>query len=464
MSCANKVHTTGVQFQSGSLVAYSDTSVAKFVEREKCLNRQRLNNELQQSERHYQKIVHGARKHTGTISLLESAELTADLRRRGMFVPEFSVVHQFGNETLVELDLVQRRRTGHLPHIARSWNGDAETKSFSPPRSVVLDSQSLPDEAESHRFWTHRSIGPSPGTTPRLSSKDIWREGQKAKLKHDNNFKSVWDSSKVFGARNSWTPRSKAYCADNAQTPQVVRELTNHKEIEETPRPNSVASTYKDTDPEIKQIDKIRLNLNGEDIDDSSPGCDSDSNEEEARMRKRQEHTRELLREAVQKLREIEIKYKDPKNLLRKSLRLRNALDSIPENSSEHGGYCDEARPHSRAGDWSRRSRHTNVIRPTLEIVQKSEFSSESGTSPHHRCPPRGFRGNKLFSNHIKHPPLNAMSQDLTQAASEHSSLVTLGVSSRTRPQRLPPKDIFKSRRIFIGRGSGFRDSQSDRF
>ena len=188
---------------------------------------------------------------------------------------------------------------------------------------------------------------------------------------------------------------------------------------------------------------------------------------ENLKAKRREEHTRTLLREAVEKLKEIDEKYKNGPQLMvrklnkKKRLNLSNSLDSIPESlaeSEKQESSVFRRKRYFSSPNMVRTPRTTVVVKPSLDVIpeftSKRNVYDEKDNNNVNVNTNNAFKGGKLNSK-------NATSSldENNKHTTELSSSGGLSLQSHHKQHIVSAKieDDFKTKRLHFGSKFGIK-------
>ena len=473
MAVGSEVYLAGVKFDP-SLISGDNTSnyVNKRVEQ----NRRELLEKAAKYGKDYKEIVHrlhNKKKKTRNTSMLEYTEQMKTLQYNRVFVPSQSTVHTYYSRRSLEVRHLPRDKS--LPKIARSLDGgnqQLDRTSICSPKSIVSKSNSLPSGSASKRrsetkngFKLKFDI-----TTDTTVRKDSPVSTTKIKV-----VSKGWVSPETSGSR-----KVNAFTGNHSGIMKVGSGSSNGKTVtiklpgidkDEHKSDNGLLLTL---EPEL--VDSKDYESNRSTFDESSdyeidvpstsiPIVDA----EDLKAKRREEHTRTLLREAVEKLKEIDEKYENgpqlviPKLKKKKRLNLSNSLDSIPESlaeSEKQESTVFRRKKYFPSPNMMRTRRTTVVVKPSLDVIP--EFTSKRDVYDENNNinvnvntnTGNAFKGGKLNSKNA-----TGFLDENNKNTTELSSSMGLSLQSHHKQHIVSAKieDDFKSKRLHYGSKFGIK-------
>ena len=472
MAVGSEGYLAGVKFDP-DLISGDRTSnyVNKRVEQ----NRRELHEKAAQYGKDYKEIIHGLhnkKKKLKSTSMLEYTEQMKTLQYSRLFVPSQSTVQTHDNRRSLEVRYLPRGKS--LPRIARSLDGGGtqqlDRASICSPKSIVSKSCSLPSGSASKRKSERKNgfklkfdvtadtVGrkDSPVSTEIKVVSKGWVSSEASESRKVNAFTGNYSGILKVGYGSSSKGKTvtiklpgidkDGQKSDNSLLLTLEPELVDSKDHESNRSTFDESSDY--------ELDIPSTSIPMVDVED-------------LKAKRREEHTRTLLREAVEKLKEMDEKCKNgpqltvPKLKKKKRLNLSNSLDSIPESLAE--GDKQESSVFRRkryfpSPNMTRTPRTAVVVKPSLDVIpeftSKSNVSDENDHNNVNVNTGNAFKGGKLNSKNA-----TGSLDENNKHTTELSSSVRLSLQSHHKQHLISAKiqDDFKSKRLHYGSKFGIK-------
>ena len=472
MAVGSEGYLAGVKFDP-RLISGDNTS--NYMNKKVEQNRRELLEKAAKYGKDYKEIIHGLhnkKKKTRSTSMLEYTEQMKTLQYNRVFVPSQSTVHTYDSRRSLEVRHLPRDKS--LPKIARSLDGggnqQVDRTSICSPKSMVSKSYSLPSGSASKR-------------------KSETKNGFKLKFDITTDTSGRKDSpvstTKIKVVSKGWvSPETSGSGKVNAFT-------GNHSGIMKVGSGSSKGKTVTIKLPGIDKDGHNRDNsllltlepelVDSKDCESNHSTFDESSNYElhvpstsipivdakELQAKRREEHTRTLLREAVEKLKEIDEKYKNSPQLVihklkkKKRLNLSNSLDSIPESlteSEKQESTVFRRKKYFPSPNMMRTPRTTVVVKPSLDVIP--EFTSKGNAYDENNNinvnvnTGNAFKGGKLNTKNAT-GFLNETNKNTTDLS--YSTGLSLQSNHKQHIVSAKIEDDFKSKRLHYGSKFGIK-------
>ena len=418
MSFGSGGYLAGVKFHPNLVSTYINRRVEE--------KRKELHEKADQYGKEYKGIIHGIhrnRKRLKKTSMVEYTEQMKTLQQNRWYVPSQSIVRTYDNRPALEPRQFPRDR--QLPRIARSLDGGdvqlADRTSICSPKSIVSKSCSVPtigtsrkksDKRDGFRMTFDTDVADFNDVSGRVSPSLIkviptgWTSSETPETKKVNAFTGNY--SGIMKVRETGSSKVKTVTIklpvlneDSHLTPDNGMTLTLEPEL----------VVDKDHESNVTTVD--------ESSEYDMPSTSVQTDDEDTKAKRREEHTRTLLRDAVEKLREMEDKYKNPTPLIipkskkKKRLKLSNSLDSIPEamaESEKQEATGTRKKRYFISPNMVRTPRTPVIVKPSLDVIQELNTKQSVADDDIEKSQTNAFKGIKLNSRNIYSPEKNSRS------------------------------------------------------